>query len=113
MGETVDVTLSYPVEGTKIYYTTNGFEPDENSAVIDNGGTVALNTFSEGEVTIKAKAYNPQTSSFCSSVYTAVYNISSHYSMGEVPSTTYNTNTTTIVGASSCRVGYTQQPHHV
>ena len=100
MGETVDVTLSYPVEGTKIYYTTNGFEPDENSAVIDNGGTVALNTFSEGEVTIKAKAYNPQTSSFCSSVYTAVYNISSHYSMGEVPSTTYNTNTTTIVGAS-------------
>ena len=100
MGETVDVTLSYPLEGTKIYYTTNGFEPDENSAVIDNGGTVALNTFSEGEVTIKAKAYDPQTSSFCSSVYTAVYNIFSHYSMGEVPSTTYNTNTTTIVGAS-------------
>ncbi|MBQ3555127.1 MAG: discoidin domain-containing protein [Bacteroidales bacterium] len=100
MGETVDITLSYPVEGTKIYYTTNGFEPDENSTVIDNGGKVALNTFNEGVVTIKAKAYNPTTSLFCSSVYSASYNISSHYSLGEVPITTYNANTTTIVGAA-------------
>ncbi len=100
MGETVDITLSYPVEGTKIYYTTNGFDPDENSAVIDNGGKVALNTFNEGVVTIKAKAYNPTTSLFCSSVYSASYNISSHYSLGEVPITTYNANTTTIVGAA-------------
>ena len=100
MGETADVILTYPLEGTKIYYTTNGFEPDENSAVIDNEGTVALNTFNEGVVTIKAKAYNPQTSSFCSSVYSASYNISSHYSLGEVPITTYNANTTTIVGAA-------------
>jgi len=100
MGETVDITLSYPVEGSKIYYTTNGFEPDENSAVIDNGGTVALNTFNEGVVTIKARAYDPQTSSFCSSVYSALYNIFSHYSLGEVPITTYNANTTTIVGAA-------------
>ena len=100
MGETADVTLSYPVVGTKIYYTTNGFDPDENSAVIDNGGKVALNTFNEGVVTIKARAYDPEDGSFCSSVYSAAYNISSHYSLGEVPITTYNANTTTIVGAA-------------
>ena len=102
MGETADVTLSYPVEGTKIYYTTNGFDPDENSAVIDNRGTVALNTFNEGVVTIKAIAYDPEDGSFCSSVYSAAYNISSNYTYtsGSFPKTTYNANTTTIVGAA-------------
>ena len=102
MGETADVTLSYPVEGTKIYYTTNGFDPDENSAVIDNEGTVALNTFNEGVVTIKARAYNPENGLFCSPVYSAAYNISSNYTYtsGSFPKTTYNANTTTIVGAA-------------
>ena len=100
MGETADVTLTYPLEGKKIYYTINGFDPDENSAVIDNGGTVALNTFNEGVVTIKAIAYDTETNEFCSSIYSAAYNISSHYTSGYVPKTTYNDNTTTIVGAA-------------
>ncbi|MBR4963549.1 MAG: hypothetical protein IKY54_06585, partial [Muribaculaceae bacterium] len=97
IGDKADVTITYK-DGMDIYYTTTGIDPDETSPVIKSGETIAINTISEGQVYLKAKAYDTEKGDY-TPVFIAVYNVVQKNLFEDLDITLVD-DVTTIVGAS-------------